>query len=137
MKRKPWLCSSVATYRFVHSKISLSISEKKKGRSSRNAHTKYNLEDGVTALAQRYVLHSDRTRFFDWWQDVLYRYFIITSIGWFVLHRLKSCYGPLKSCFIVVNEYHWCFFVSFRLSMDLSIIRDGEVKRNREFYFEP
>ena len=42
-------------YFFAHSEISLSISKKKEKDSSRNGQAKYNLEDGVTVLAQPYV----------------------------------------------------------------------------------
>ena len=55
---KPLLGSSVAICRLACSEISLSIKEKKLGKSPGESRTWYNLADGVTALAQQAVLYT-------------------------------------------------------------------------------
>ena len=50
--------SSVAIYQLACSEISLSIKEKILEKSLRKGQTKYNLADGVTALAQLYALYT-------------------------------------------------------------------------------
>ena len=63
---KPLFGSFVATCLLGCSDISLlSINEKKQERSLGNGRTYYNLADGVTVLAQLYVLYSDRARSFN------------------------------------------------------------------------
>ena len=57
--------SVLSCSRLACSKILPTIKEKKVERSQGNGRTQYKLADGVTALAQLRVSHSDKTRSFN------------------------------------------------------------------------
>ena len=69
--------------------------------------------------------YSDRGLFFDRWQHALYPNFIIMSIGLFLLHRLKSCYGPPSSLMLFASFCHW---------MGVTTIVDDGVKRSFDWH---
>ena len=92
---KPLFGSSVATCLLSCSDISLlSINEKKQERSVGNGRTYYNLADGVTVLAQLYVLYSDRARSFNPCQRALYLdlFMIMTDLVYSIKQSRFSAY---------------------------------------------
>ena len=77
----------------------LTSRRKKLVRSSGDGQTYYSFADGMTALAELYVLYFDRASSFNWWQRALYPNFIIKlndPCGFNFVHQSNDMIKPTK-----------------------------------------